>query len=97
MDIQQTKKRLEEILISLCAENGLRLWGISLSGKAGYKKTLQVFIDSDESADIKQCSMISRELSVILDAEDVIAGAYICTAATPRTWPCISVDRKSVV
>lgn len=83
MDIQQTKKRLEEILIPLCAENGLRLWGISLSGKAGYKKTLQVFIDSDEGADIEQCSMISRELSVILDAEDVIAGAYILEVSSP--------------
>ena len=93
MDIQQTKKRLEEILIPLYAENGLWLWGISLSGKADYKKTLQVFIDSDKGADIEQCSMISRELSVILDAEDVIVGVYILEVSfSGLEWFFFSLD-----
>ncbi len=83
MEIQQTKKRLEEILIPLCAENGLQLWGISLSGKAGHKKTLRVFIDSEKGADIEQCSAVSRELSVILDAEEIIAGAYTLEVSSP--------------
>ncbi len=83
MEIQQTQKRLEEILVPLCAENGLRLWGISLNGKAGHKKTLRIFIDSDKGASIEQCSTISRELSVILDAEDIITGAYTLEVSSP--------------
>ncbi len=77
----ELETKLANIIKPLCDEHELELWGIHIGG--GNKKILQVFIDSKNGASIEQCSAISRELSVILDAEDLIKSAYTLEVSSP--------------
>ena len=73
--------QLAKLLKPLCSEHGLELWGIHIGG--GNKKILQIFIDSENGTNIEQCTTISQELSVILDAEDLIKSAYTLEISSP--------------
>lgn len=44
---------------------------------------VEVFIDTDAGISLEQCSAVSRELSVLLDEENVIKGRYRLDVSSP--------------
>ncbi len=51
--------------------------------RSGRAVTLQVFIDKEGGVDIDDCVAASRQLSVWLDVENPIAGAYRLEVSSP--------------
>ena len=51
--------------------------------RSGRQVTLQVFIDKEGGVDIDDCAAVSRQLSVWLDVENPIQGAYRLEVSSP--------------
>src|SRR3954451_18376663 len=67
---------------------GLEIVEVELKG-SGKGRFLRVFIDRSEGVSHEDCSNVSRELSTILDVEDVVPGAaYTLEVSSP------GLDRK---
>ncbi len=63
-------------------ELGLRLVRIIISGREGC--TLQIMIDRSESiVTVEDCAKLSRQLSPVLDVEDIISGKYNLEVSSP--------------
>ena len=59
---------------------GFDYWGAEyLSGEA----LLRVYIDSSQGINVDDCAAVSRELSVLLDVEDVIPNRYRLEVSSP--------------
>ncbi len=62
--------------------NGLELVRAEVAG-AGKKLTVRIFIDKESGVMHEDCTMMSRELEKIFDAEDFIPAAYILEVSSP--------------
>lgn len=61
---------------------GLELVDIEF-GRVGRDAVLRLFIDKDGGVMLDDCAGFSRELSLILDVDDVIAGNYTLEVSSP--------------
>jgi ribosome maturation factor RimP len=76
---EQIRRLLEPILTS----RGLSLWDLEFQ-KHGPKWLLRVYIDRDDpGVMLNDCEGVSRDLSAILDVEDVIPHAYTLEVSSP--------------
>jgi ribosome maturation factor RimP len=75
--------RLEKLLAPVLAHQELDLVRVQLSGQ--HRPTLQIMIDRlDETAvTIEDCTGASREISALLDVEDLIEGSYKLEVTSP--------------
>ena len=81
---QETKAKIAELARTNCQIMGLELWGVEyFHGPGGKKSIVRVFIDSDQGVSIDQCAELSRNLSVVLDVEDIIPGTYTLEVSSP--------------
>ena len=63
---------------------GPRSLGIDLLFAAGGRhKIVRVYLDSEHGVGIDECSEISRHLSLALDVEDIIPGAFTLEVSSP--------------
>jgi ribosome maturation factor RimP len=89
MNNQDIKASVAELARTNCRIMGLELWGMDyFPGPGGKKSIVRIFIDSDQGVSIDQCAELSRNLSVVLDVEDVIPGSYTLEVSSP------GIDRK---
>src|SRR5215204_3202262 len=75
-------ERVHEMAADVAAENNLELVHVEEKG-TGKSRTLRVFIDKPEGVSIEDCSTVSRQLSDLLDAEDLIRTEYILEVSSP--------------
>lgn len=62
---------------------GYELWGIELT-RQGKQQCLCIYIDSPEGVGVDDCAKVSRQVGVLLDAEDMIsAGGYRLEVSSP--------------
>ncbi len=84
MDKNEIHAKLTEIVIPLCQARDLELWGIDLLfGAGGRHRIVRVYLDSKEGVGIDECTEISRHLSLALDVEDIIPGAFTLEVSSP--------------
>lgn len=83
----QLNNGLEKQLAALVADEGLELVTAELVGK-GPGTILRLVIDGPDGVTLDQCSIISRQASVILDVDDPIRHAYTLEVSSP------GLDRK---
>lgn len=84
MDKNEIRSRLVDMLTPLCLARSLDIWGVELLFSAnGRHKIVRIYIDSAEGVGIDQCEEVSRHLSLILDVEDIIPGAYTLEVSSP--------------
>ena len=76
--VNRVKKLTEELLDS----NNMELVDIEYRGE-GRGKVLRIFIDKLNGVTIDDCADISRELSVLLDVNDVISDRYTLEVSSP--------------
>lgn len=80
------RSRLEEKLNALAAPQiealGYQFWGLT-APSAGSKSVVSVFIEAEAGVNVDDCAKVSRDLSVVLEMEDVIPGAYVLEVSSP--------------
>lgn len=99
MSMQVLEERIRALAAPIAADLDLRVVQVRMMG-GDQSPTLQMMVeptgktsDNKLSATIEQCTSLSRELSVILDVEDVIAGAYsLEVSSTGPERPLVSKD-----
>lgn len=68
----------------LAASLGLALWGVEVL--SGGRSVVRIFVESlegDRGVDIDECAHLSRLLSLSLDVDDNISGAYTLEISSP--------------
>ena len=95
MDKNEIHSRLVEIVTPLCQARDLELWGIEvLIGASGKHKIVRIYLDSAQGVGIDECTEISRHVSLVLDVEDFIPGAYTLEVSSPGLErPLFSLDQ----
>ena len=61
---------------------GYELWGIVLLGE-GRNSLLRVYIDKEEGVTVDGCERVSKQISAILEAEDLMQGRYSLEVSSP--------------
>ncbi len=77
-----TAETLKAILEPTLEAIELKLWGIELIGQGG-GMIVRVYIDSEQGATISDCEKATRQISAVLDVEDVFNSRYTLEVSTP--------------
>jgi len=70
------------IALPILESLGMELVDIEFA-RAGRDSVLRLFIDKEGGVNLDDCANVSRELSAILDVEDVIPGNYSLEVSSP--------------
>lgn len=73
---------LLKIIEPAVVAQGLELWGAEWANE-GKNKVLRVYVDSATGINIDQCAKVSRQVSAVLDVEDIIQGHYTLEVSSP--------------
>lgn len=77
-----TAQRVEQILKPLLDERGMELVDIDFKSE-GKSRLLRVFIDKEGGITVDDCADISRELSAVLDVNEIINSSYRLEISSP--------------
>jgi len=81
--VLEIRERLEELIDSELAMIGYELVKLEASF-AGRRKVLRIFIDRmDRAVTIDDCVEVTKIISLVLDAEDMIPGPYTLEVSSP--------------
>jgi ribosome maturation factor RimP len=80
--VEDLTVRLQELVKELAEEHGAELVDLQIKGRPG-SQIVKVFVDTDSGITLEKCEKISRELSDILDIEDIMPGKYILEVSSP--------------
>ncbi len=69
MQAKELIRRVEEMALPLCEQNGVSLWDVEFE-KEGGVQLLTITVDRDEGVNIDQCEAISRAIDPMLDAKE---------------------------
>ncbi len=92
-EVEDIEKRVEYLLQPLLEIRGMTLVDIEVKG-IGHRGLLRIYVDKEGGVTIKDCADLSRELSVLLDAEDFIPGPYVLEVSSPGIGRVIKKDRE---
>lgn len=73
---------LTQLVLPVLEDDGCELVALECKGRPG-SINVKVFIEAAGGVTLKQCESVSRRLSDILDAEDVIPGKYRLEVSSP--------------
>ena len=75
-------ERLEALIAPVVEDLGCELWGVEKLAQGKYS-VLKIFIDSDDGIDVEDCAKVSRQVSSLLDVEDLFHGKYTLEVSSP--------------
>jgi len=80
----ERRRLLKDLLEPALASLGLCLWGMDLH-LGGGRGLVRIYVEgaTGEPVDVDQIARASRHLSVLLDVEDLIPGAYTLEVSSP--------------
>ena len=84
------EEKTEEILLPILEKNGFELWDVEYV-KEGGTWYLRAYID--KPGGIRECEVVSRELSDLLDKKDFIDEAYILEVSSPGLGRALKKER----
>ncbi len=90
---EDIEARTEEVLMPILEDLSFDLWDVSYV-KEGADMYLRVYIDKEGGITIDDCVDVSRKLSDILDAQDIIEDAYILEVSSPGLGRKLVKDRE---
>jgi len=73
---------IEELINPAIEALGCELWGIEFMSQGRHSK-LRIFIERPEGVGIDDCERVSREVSDLLDVDDVVPQAYTLEVSSP--------------
>jgi ribosome maturation factor RimP len=74
--------KVRQLAAPLAAQEGLELVDVEIGGGGG-RQTLRLLIDKAGGVSLDDCTAVSRAVSVALDVEDPIQGAYDLEVSSP--------------
>ena len=77
------RERLTEIVTDVLKTSALELWGLEINRRHNMGRDLKVYIDSPQGVTINDCENVSKKISRILDAHDIIDGSYNLEISSP--------------
>ncbi len=80
--MNRTERQIEECLKETVERSGCEIWGVEFFS-AGKRSKLRVYIDKPEGVTIDDCEAVSREVSDVLDVEELLAGGYTLEVSSP--------------
>lgn len=75
-------EQVEKIAAAVAEKNNLELVHVDVIGTTK-SPTVRIFVDKQGGVTVEDCSMVSRQLGVILDEEDFISSAYVLEVSSP--------------
>ena len=75
-------EKIEAIAARVATENNLELVHVDVLG-AQKSPTVRIFIDKEGGVTHEDCSLVSRQVGMVLDAEDFISSAYLLEVSSP--------------
>lgn len=82
MDVKDIVSEIIRVLEPIADQNGLEVVEVTLKSEGG-RWILRVTIDCETGVTVAHCTMISRELSVHMDVEDLIPVRYHLEVSSP--------------
>jgi ribosome maturation factor RimP len=82
MGKQTINDRIGEAAAAVAEKNNLELVQTQIVGSSK-NLTIRVFIDKPGGVTHEDCSLVSRQLDVVLDTEDFIPSAYLLEVSSP--------------
>lgn len=82
MGKQTVNEKISEAAAAVAEKNHLELVQAQVVG-ASKNLTIRVFIDKQGGVTHEDCTLVSRQLEAILDAEDFIPSAYLLEVSSP--------------
>jgi ribosome maturation factor RimP len=76
------QERLTELFAPIVQSLECELWGVEYVAQ-GRDSVLRVYIEKTDGVMIEDCEKISRQLSSVLDVEDVIRSEYTLEVSSP--------------
>ena len=73
---------LTELLAPAVAALGYELWGVEHIAR-GRRSLLRIYIDRDDGISLRDCELVSRQVTGVLDVEDPIRGGYDLEVSSP--------------
>ena len=86
---QTAVERIAPVAERIGEQQGVEIVEVELLG-GGIHRVLRVYIDKPEGVTLEDCEKVSHQLGEVLDAEDVVSGAFTLEVSSP------GVDRKLV-
>jgi ribosome maturation factor RimP len=80
--MSKKEQELEALLTPTVAALGLRVWGVEYLGQ-GKHSMLRIYIDRDEGVTIEDCEAVSKQVSELLDVEEVLTSSYTLEVSSP--------------
>ena len=80
--MNRTERQIEETLKDAVARFGCEIWGVEFFS-SGKRSRLRVYIDKPEGVTIDDCEHVSREVSDVLDVEELFGGGYTLEVSSP--------------
>lgn len=82
MAVSQKVQTLITMLQPAVEACGFELWGLEFFPQ-GKRSVLRIYIDGAEGVTVEGCSLVSHQVSGILDVEDPITGEYLLEVSSP--------------
>jgi ribosome maturation factor RimP len=76
------ENQIENLLTPLVEGSGCQLWGVEFMSQ-GKRSKLRVFIERAEGVTVEDCERVSRDVSDLLDVEDVMPEFYTLEVSSP--------------
>lgn len=80
--VQDLKKRVWELALPVAEGYGIELVDVAYTTESG-RRVLRILIDKPAGVTVEDCASVSRELSTILDVEDIVEGSYSLEVSSP--------------
>lgn len=74
--------RIHEIIDRVATREGLELVHAEMVG-SNKNATLRIYIDKPEGVTLEDCALVSEQVGLILDVEDLIQNEYVLEVASP--------------
>lgn len=89
---QWIEQEAEKLAAPVAEKHGVRIYDVEYV-KEGPEFYLNIYIDKDGGVGILDCEAVSRELSDLLDEEDLISDAYTLVVSSPGLGRTLTKDR----
>ena len=76
--LQRVQQLLEPVVVGM----GYEFVGVEIPADT-HGQTLRIYIDTDDGVTVDDCERVSRQVSAVLDVEDVMRGHYNLEVSSP--------------
>ena len=83
------RRRINDIADRVASSEGMEVVDVEVRGNSG-NRIVRVYLDKPQGIPHGDCELVSRQVSAILDVEDLLPGRYVLEVSSP------GLDRKLV-